>query len=84
MTLTIELSLGVESRLAAQAAKQGTTTEVVVKELVEQKFTEPRTFDEILAPFRQSVAESGVKEEELDETAMARDSDVFCFQSQTP
>ncbi len=66
MRLTIELSPTVESRLAAHAARQGTTAEAVVKELVEQKFMEPRTFDEILAPFRQSVAESGMTDEELD------------------
>lgn len=66
MTLTIELSPGVESRLAAHAAKQGTTAEAVVKELVEQKFGEPRTLAEIVAPVAAEFAASGMTEEDLD------------------
>jgi hypothetical protein len=66
MTLTIELSEPVKRQLAERAAKAGKSPESYVAEMVEREVSQEKTLDEILAPFRQSVAESGMTEEELD------------------
>ena len=66
MTITIELPAPVERRLAERAAAAGKSVETLVQEVVTGWAAGPRPFDEILAPFRQSVAESGMTDEELD------------------
>ncbi len=68
MTLTLVLSEPVERRLAERAAKDGKSVEALATELIERAVAPERekTFAEIMAPFRQSFAESGTTEEELD------------------
>jgi hypothetical protein len=67
MTLTIELSEPVKRQLAERAAKAGKSPESYVAEMVEREMSHEKTLDEILAPFRLSVAESGMTDEELNE-----------------
>lgn len=66
MSLTIELSAAAQRILSARAAKDGKTVEAVASELLEQAVAPEETFDEILAPFRQEFAESGMTEAEWD------------------
>jgi hypothetical protein len=74
MTITIDLPPEVEASLKTQAAKDGLPLEDYVTSLVEEgtkrrnriDLLAERPFDEILAPFRRNVEESGVSDEELD------------------
>jgi predicted transcriptional regulator len=65
MTLTIELPADTERELAEFAKASGRTPEAVVLELIQRRLV-AETFDQILAPFRKEVAESGMTEAELD------------------
>ena len=68
MTLTIQLPEPVERRLAEKAARDGKSVETLASELIEKAIApeNEKTFAEILAPFRQEFAESGMTEEEWD------------------
>jgi plasmid stability protein len=68
MTLTIHLPESVERRLSEQAARDGKTVEALAGELIEKAVTPPgeKSFREIMAPFAQEFAESGMTEEEWD------------------
>jgi plasmid stability protein len=66
MPITIELPEGAEQQLAIRAAKAGQSKEALASQAVLNLLAEERTIAEILAPFRQDVAESGMTEEELD------------------
>jgi hypothetical protein len=66
MTVTLELEPEVESLLEKRARAEGCDVKGYVKKLVEKEVNRERTFDEILAPFRNAVERSGITEEELD------------------
>jgi len=75
MTLTITLPLETEQKLRERAARAGQTLEGFVRELVEREVHCPdgsqgsqstKTFDEIFAPLREEVAQTGICDEELD------------------
>jgi hypothetical protein len=66
MTVTIELEPEVESLLEERAKADGCDVEGYVKKLIEKDVNRKRTFDEILAPFRQAVEKSGISDDELD------------------
>jgi len=68
MTLTIELSEAVNRRLTTLAQKAGKSVEVLASDLIEKAVPEGKeaTLAEILAPFRQEFAESGMTDEEWD------------------
>ena len=71
MPLTIELPEPVERRLAERAAKAGKTVELLARELIEQAVPpadppKEKTLREIMAPFAQEFAESGMTDEEFD------------------
>lgn len=74
MTITIDLSPDVEASVKTQAAKEGVPLEDYVTSLVEEgtkrrdriDLLADKPFDEILAPFRRNVENSGVSDEELD------------------
>lgn len=63
MTITVELSPRTQERLEALASIRGKRLETFVSDLIEQT-VEERSFDEILAPFREGFATSGMTEEE--------------------
>ncbi len=66
MSLTIELPAETERELSEFAKESGRTPEAVAADLIERHLA-LKTMDEILAPFRKQVAESGMTEAELDE-----------------
>ena len=66
MTLSISLSPRAEANLRQRAAAEGKDSTAYASELVENAVTKP-TLDEILAPFRKRVSESGMSDQQLDE-----------------
>jgi hypothetical protein len=74
MTITIDLPPDVEEVVKIQAAKDGLPLEAYVTSLVQEgtkrrdriDLLAEKPFDEILAPFRRNVEESGMSDEELD------------------
>jgi 3'-phosphoadenosine 5'-phosphosulfate sulfotransferase (PAPS reductase)/FAD synthetase len=74
MTITINLPADVEASVKTQAAKDGLPLEDYVTSLVEEAtkrrdridLLAEKPFDEILAPFRRNVEESGLSDDELD------------------
>jgi hypothetical protein len=66
MTVTLELESEVESLLEKRARAEGCDVKGYVEKLVERDVNRARTFDEILAPFRDAVELSGISDEELD------------------
>ncbi len=69
MTLTIELPDHVQQRLSERALRDGKSVELVVSELIQKEVAPDmgRTYAEIMAPFSQEFAESGMTEAELDD-----------------
>ena len=66
MTISISISAKAEAKLRQRAAESGRDIAALVSDLIEQAITRP-SVDELLAPFRRQVAESGMSDEELDE-----------------
>jgi len=74
MTITIDLPPDIEASIKTQAAKDGLLLEDYVTSLVQEGIQRrdridllaEKSFDEILAPFRRNVEDSGVSDEELD------------------
>jgi hypothetical protein len=66
MPVTLRLSEQARSKLAEHAASSGQDISTVVSDLVEKAVTRP-SVDEVLAPFRKQVAESGMTDQELDD-----------------
>lgn len=60
MTVTLELQAEVESLLEKRARAEGCDIRGYVEKLVERDVNRARTFDEILAPFRDAVERSGI------------------------
>ena len=66
MTVTIPLSPEEEKRLLAHAAASGQDVTSYVLQIVKEKIEKPLTFDQIFAPLREEVQESGITDDELD------------------
>jgi hypothetical protein len=74
MTITIDLPPDVEESVKTQAAKEGLPLKDYVTALVQEgakrrnriDLLAEKPFDEILAPFRRNVEDSGMSDEELD------------------
>ena len=64
--LTLKLTKAVSDKLAQRAAEGGKDPANFVSDLIEREVTRP-SVDEVLAPFRKQVAESGMSDEELDD-----------------
>lgn len=64
MTLSLSLSPQAEAKLRERAAAAGLDPSTYAKGSLEDVVTKP-SLDEILAPFRRQVSESGMSEEEL-------------------
>ncbi len=77
MVVTIELKPEVEALLVKRAASQGCDVKDYVQKVIEKDVRSPDTFDEILAPFRREVAQSGVTEQELDQVFKEARQKVF-------
>ena len=63
--VTLRLSDLARAKLLEQAAKNGQDISAAASDLIERAVTQP-TIDQVLAPFRKQVAESGMSDEELD------------------
>ena len=77
MTVTLELAPEVESRLEKRAKDTGYDVNGYVRKLIEKDVNREQTIDEILAPFRKSVEESGITDEELDKLFTEARKEVF-------
>ena len=64
--VTLRLSERAHTRLAQQAAKSGRDISAAVSELIEHAVARP-SIDEIMAPVRKQVVESGMSGDELDD-----------------
>ncbi len=66
LTLTIRVSPDTGARLREKARSQGQDVVEYVEVMVAEQARQP-TLDELLAPMRKQVEESGVTEDEIDE-----------------
>src|SRR5437016_711970 len=66
MIIMPELEPAVESLLEKRARAEDCDVKGYVEKLVERDVNRERTFEEILAPFRDAVERSGISDEELD------------------
>ena len=62
----LHLSKQATEKLTQRAANSGRDVAAVASDLIEQAITQP-TIDEVLAPFRKQVADSGMSDRQLDE-----------------
>jgi hypothetical protein len=65
LPMKLRLSRQASEKLTQRGAESGRDVADVASELVEQAVNRP-TVDEVLAPFRKQVAESGMSDKELD------------------
>lgn len=65
MTLSITLSEAAEAKRREQAAASGEPLDIYASRMLELVATAPKV-DQILAPFRRQVEESGMSDQELD------------------
>jgi hypothetical protein len=64
MSLTVSLSPDQERRLFERAAERGKDPADYVRDLIDRDIHRP-SLDEVLAPFRRQVEESGMSDDEL-------------------
>ncbi len=76
MTLTISLPKEVGAALENKAKLSGRDSAEFVEDLVTKELGSP-SLDEILAPFRRQVEESGITDEELDNLFTEARKEVF-------
>ncbi len=80
MSITITIPAELEPLILRRAKDSGKPIEDITVELIAQALQpqQPKlTFDEILAPFRKEVAESGMTDEELDELVEKAREDFY-------
>ncbi len=65
IALRLRLSRKARQKLVRQAALSGQNLDAYASKLLEHAITQPSA-DELLAPFRKQVAESGMSDEDLD------------------
>lgn len=65
ISMRLKLSPQAREKLTKQAEELGRPVDEYASELLQQAITHP-TVDELLAPFRKQVAESGMGDQELD------------------
>ncbi len=66
MVLNISIPDGMELLLAEQAALRGQSVESYATDLIREGIHGGRSFAEILAPFREELASTGIQDVELD------------------
>lgn len=66
MKVVLELKPEVEEALEKKAKANGFEINVYLEKLIEKDVDRPKTLDEILAPFRQEVEQSGISDNELE------------------
>jgi pyruvate-formate lyase len=66
LAVKLRLSLQTSEKLIQRAAQSGRDVSSLAADLIEEAISRP-TVDEVLAPFRKQVAESGLTDTELDD-----------------
>jgi hypothetical protein len=66
LSMKLRLSKQATEMLQQRAARSGQDIASLASDIVEQAILQP-TVDEVLAPFRKQVAESGMSDQELDD-----------------
>jgi len=66
MDITISIRPEMQERLQQRATDSGQDIEAYVERLIEKALSGPQRIDELLAPVRKQVAESGISDDELD------------------
>lgn len=66
MTLVVQLPPEMEQELTIRAGESGREVADLARELIERGLHASRSIDEILAPFRAEVSQSGISDDELD------------------
>ncbi len=66
LAMRLRLTQKAKDKLTQQAVESGRPLDEVASELLEQAMSRP-SVDELLAPFRKQVADSGMSDEELDD-----------------
>ncbi len=66
MTVVLELNPKIEEALYKKAKDNGFEVNIYLEKLIRKDVEHTETLDEILAPFRREVAESGITDDELD------------------
>ncbi|MBC7816627.1 MAG: hypothetical protein IAG10_07045 [Planctomycetaceae bacterium] len=77
MSVTIELPADLEATLRERLVRVPQNVTAFVLEAVREKLSRSKTLDEICAPFAQSVATSGVSDDELDRLFEGAREDVW-------
>jgi hypothetical protein len=65
LAMKLRLSKAASEKLAQRASQTGVDIATIASDLIEDAVTRP-TVDEVLAPFRKQVAESGMSDDQLD------------------
>lgn len=65
MTITLTMTPETQRKLVERATRVGRDVESLACELIERSLNSEPTLDDILAPFRRQVADSGMSESEL-------------------
>ena len=76
MTLTLPISAEAEASLRKRAAAAGQDMAAFATHLLERAAAKP-SVDELLAPFRRQVADSGMNDDQLDEFFESVREDVW-------
>ena len=76
MVISVSVPEGTEKILVEQAALRGQTVESYAAELIRKGILGGRSFAEILAPFRDQVAATGMSDAALDELFETARSEV--------
>lgn len=66
MAVVLELKPEIEEALERKAKASGFAVNVYLEKLIQKEVGAEKTIDEILAPFRREVEESGISDDELD------------------
>ena len=77
LTLTIQVRENTKTILEEKAKSNGKDFVGYVEELLEKDAKQPKTLDEILAPFRQEVEASGISDEEFDDFIEEIREDIY-------
>lgn len=75
--MSIILKPETETLLINRAAAKGYNIDDYIKKLVEEDSDKMRTIDEIFAPFRKNIKESGISEEDLDALFLQARKEVY-------
>jgi plasmid stability protein len=67
MSIVLNLPADLEEKLRKRAADMGMDADTFAREALEEKLQGPRTLDEILAAFRNQVAQTGMTDQETDQ-----------------